>query len=118
MQVQTQMVAGANNNGAVARKGAKVPFVVTLNRVNLKTLIQGQDGKFVSIDFEKADGHKRKLTGRLGVKAPLKGGENKVEADSRPYLTIFDAQIGEYRTVNLSTVSQVRASGKVYNVID
>lgn len=102
----------------VAHKAAKlVPEVVTLNRVNLKSLIESMHGKFVSIDFVKADGETRTLTGRLGVKAYLAGGQNKVMADERPYLTMFDIQISQYRTVNLETVMGMRARGKSYRLI-
>ena len=126
MQVQstvaTQSVASCNLCGAPtsvpAPKKAKVaPEVVQLDRTNLKTLLLGQGDRFVSIDFVKLDGSVRTLTGRLGVKSYLKGGSNKVEADDRPYLTMFDSQLCQYRTVNLSTVSAVRASGKIYRVI-
>jgi len=41
-----------------------------------------------------------------------------VEASERPYLTIFDIQLGQYRVVNLSTVTGSRAGGKSYMIID
>jgi len=99
-------------------KAKKVTEVMQLNRVNLKTLIIAQDGKFVSVDFKKVDGATRTLTGRLGVTSFLKGGVNTVVTDERPYITVFDIQLLQYRTVNLSTVSELRGSGKRYVVID
>ena len=128
MQVQSTMTNVASSKSVVANavrapsadrtKAKKVVAEVQLNRVNLRTLVQCQNGRFVSIDFIKADGESRTLTGRLGVKTPLKGGRNLVEADARPYLTVFDIQLGQYRTVNLSTVTGLRAGGKKYCVID
>ncbi len=89
-----------------------------LNRVNLKSFIEEQKGKLVGVTFTKLNGDVRQLTGRLGVTAPLKGGENTSEAAERPYLTMFDNEIQDYRNVNLSTVSQLRAAGQIFNIID
>lgn len=94
------------------------PEVVQLHRVNLRTLIVKQRGLFVSVDYVKLDGKTRTLTGRLGVVSFLKGGKNNVEADERSYLTLFDVQLLQYRTVNLATVSEIRASRKIHQVID
>ena len=128
MQVQSTMTNVASSKSVVANavrapsadrtKAKKVMAEVQLNRVNLRSLIESQDGLFVSVDYVKLDGKARTLTGRLGVKTPLKGGRNLVEADARPYLTVFDIQLGQYRTVNLSTVTGLRAGGKKYCVID
>ena len=94
------------------------PEVVSLHRVNLKTILLQQRGRFVGIDFLKIDGQARMLNGRLGVKYLLKGGVNTVEGDERSYFTVYDVQVHQYRTVNLATVSAVRASGKVYQIVD
>ena len=93
--------------------------VVKLERVNLKSLIESMNGKFVSLDFIKIDGTSpRTLTGRLGVHAYSKGGANKTEAWDRPYLTMFDVQLRQYRNVSLDTVSAIRAVHKIWNLID
>jgi hypothetical protein len=92
--------------------------VKLLNRVNLRSFLVRQHGKFVSLDFKKLSGEPRTITGRLGVVSYLKGGQNTVEADSRPYLTMFDIGLRQYRSVSLDTVSHVRALGYVWVVID
>ena len=99
-------------------KVAKQKEVKQLNRVNLRTFIVRQNGKFVSVDYRKIGGEKRTLTGRLGVTFCLKGGENKVEKDERPYLTMFDVKLCQYRTVSLDTVTEIRAQGLIYQIID
>lgn len=109
------MFAEAKVVPAVKREA---PEVVRLHRVNLRTLIMSQDGLFVSVDFEKQGGMMRTLTGRLGVTKYLKGGKNKVMAAERPYLTVFDVQLLQYRTVDLATVTEIRAERKIYRVID
>ena len=88
-----------------------------INRMNLKTFIQGLKGRIVSIDYTKLDGTDRRLVGRLGVKAPLKGGANMVEQMDRPYLTMYDMQAKGYRTVSLDKVSGLRCKGYEYKVV-
>lgn len=87
-----------------------------VHRANLKSFIQAQGGKFLQVDFVKKDGCHRTLTGRLGVEKH-KGGPNLVEGINRPYLTIYDTENSGYRTINLATVSSIRASGKDYAVV-
>ncbi len=94
------------------------PEVVQLKRVNLRSLLEAQGDLIVSLDFIKADNTERTLTGRRGVTSYLKGGSNNVEAPNRPYITMFDLGLCQYRAVNLDTVSAVRAGGRVYDVID
>lgn len=89
-----------------------------MNRVNLKAFIEEHKGKLVSLDFTKLNNQARTFTGRLGVTAPLKGGENKSEAAERPYLTMYDIQAQDYRNVNLATVTQIRAIGCTFDIID
>jgi hypothetical protein len=122
MQVQSTNVAAtcksrSSNSFGVAPKKA-VREVLMLNRVNLRHLIDRQNGLFLSVDYRKIGGEKRTLTGRLGVKSYLKGGQNNVEKDERPYLTVFDIKLCQYRTVSLDTVSEIRMGGKIYKVID
>ena len=121
MQQQTSAAATTRSTdvrSTPARKAAKrTPEVVRLKRVNLKSVLRSQLDRFVSIDFVKLNGEARTLIGRLGVKS-AKGGVNRADRDDLPYITLFDAQAKNYRNVNLETVSQVRASGKVYVVID
>ena len=81
-------------------------------------MIESQGKRMLSVDYEKLNGMARTLTGRRGVTAYLKGGENKVVRDSRSYITLFDMQLKEYRTVNLVTVTELRCSGKIFRVID
>ena len=126
MQVQTAIAAAQSPSVINPADGCQKPAyevvkqkeVKQLNRVNLRAFIVRQNGKFVSVDYRKIGGEKRTLTGRLGVTFCLKGGENKVEKDERPYLTVFDVKLGQYRTVSLDTVTEIRAQGFLYQIID
>ena len=89
----------------------------TLHRVQLQKFLQEQRGQFIGVDFVKQDGTCRKMNGRLGVYKHQKGGTNKVCTDYRPYISIFDVQCMEYRTLNLATVSTIRAGRKTYSIV-
>lgn len=99
-----------NDNGVVP--------VENIKRTKVEAFLKSLGGSMFGIDYVKKDKSFRSLTGRLDVTAPLKGGQNKVEALDRPYLTVFDIHIGSFRTVNLDTALRIRANGKVYDVID
>lgn len=95
-----------------------VVAVKQIKRSKLESFLKELGGRIFGIDYVKLNGEFRSLTGRLEVKAPLKGGENKTEALDRPYLTVFDIQIQGYRNVNLDTAKRVRTLGSVYDVVD
>lgn len=96
---------------------SKSSEIQNLHRVQLKSFLKSLGGKFVSLEFVKLDGSVRKLTGRFGVKAHLAGGENLVEAEDRPYLTVFDTVAKGYRTINLATVKNVRACNRTFAIV-
>lgn len=114
-QIQQAVQTAATAQPAPAAK--QVPQPEQLHRVNLQEFLVGQVGKFVGIDFVKKGGSGRSLNGRLGVRKHLRGGTNTVEAQSRPYLTLFDMKNAGYRAVNLATVARVRANGKEFAVV-
>lgn len=89
-----------------------------IKRTKVEAFLKGLNGKVFGVDFIKKNGQFRRLTGRLDVVAPLKGGENKVEVLDRPYITVFEIQTKGYRNVNLDTIKRVRANNSVYDVID
>ena len=65
--------------------------------------------RFFTIEFIKADGSKRVMNGRLGVKKHLKGGQNCNDIDR--FLTIYDVEKEGYRNINLDTVSAFSCVG-------
>lgn len=90
---------------------------VTLHRVQLQKFLEKLNGRFIGVDFVKLDGTCRKLNGRLGVHRHCQGGVSTVCKNSRPYITVFDVQSGGYRTLNLATVSAIRADRTAYVVV-
>lgn len=118
MQIQSTTLAAIQNPSLLLNIPSEEEKVTptVLNRLNLRSFIEKQEGKIISVDFIKANGEHRTLTGRLGVISYLHGGENRVESEDRPYLTIFDLKQMGYRTVNLQSVSRLRAQHKVYEI--
>ena len=80
--------------------------------MKLDQLLLNSNGKFVSVVFVKKDGTERKLVGRLGVKAALKGGVSTLNADE--YITIYDMQKSAYRAVNRATILSVTCEGATH----
>ena len=71
-------------------------------------------GKWISIEFKKANGEVSKVAGRVGVKKYLKGGTNTV-AHKREYITVYDLKRG-YRNVNIGNIMLIKANNKVYDL--
>lgn len=82
----------------------------------LKTLIAQSEGKIFSVEFIKKDGTLRKMRARLGVTAPLKGGENSV-AHLPNYTTAFDMDKENYRNINLDTIQQLSVNGLKIKIV-
>lgn len=74
-------------------------------------IIKSTNGNFFSVKFLKKGGELREMNCRLGVKYPLKGGENTLTAYPQ-YITVFDMQKQDYRTINLDTLLCIK-TGKV-----
>lgn len=72
--------------------------------------------KIFSVEFTKKDGSLRKMVCRLGVKKHLRGGTLGYDAEALNYLTVFDMDAGEYRTININTLRSITLDGVTYEV--
>ncbi len=83
----------------------------------LRKLIKTLTGdRIFGVTFVKKDKSIRDMTCKLGVKKHLKGGELPYDPVEKGLLPVFDMQKGEYRTVNLKTLTEIRANGQVYKI--
>lgn len=82
----------------------------------IKHLRELVGNKIFSAEFIKKDGSLRKMVCRLGVKKHLKGGELGYDAEALNYLTVFDIQSEEYRTINVNTLKRITIDGVTYDV--
>lgn len=86
----------------------------------IKDLIQSNDrGQIFSVDFVKADGSPRTLTGRLGVQKGKVGAGPSSVAHMEKYLTVWEKKEGkdQFRNVNMETVTAIRMQGMQINMI-
>jgi len=84
---------------------------ITAKRALIRDLIFGQcsKGKIFTATFVKKDGSVRDMNCRLGVTAPLAGGESTT-AHKDNLLTVYDMQAAGYRCINLDTVTDITIS--------
>lgn len=80
--------------------------------MNLDSIIQASNGRFVSVRFVKKDGSIRSMVCRLGVTKHLKGGSSTL--DPVKYLTVFDVAAKGYRAINRDTIVSVTIGGISY----
>ncbi len=79
-----------------------------MTKTEIKKMVGNQ---FFSALFVKRNGEIRKMLCRVGVKRYLKGGEKKCDYDN--LLTVYDVKKRGYRTINLDTLVQLKANGRI-----
>lgn len=85
-------------------------------KTEIEQLKQLLGSKIFSVVFSKRDGSIREMVCRLGVKKHLKGGELKYSPEDFNYLTVFDMQKQQYRTININTLKQIKFEGVTYDI--
>ncbi len=76
----------------------------------VKAMLNGSNGKFLTVTFKKKDGTMRTINGRSGVTAHLAGGVRTT--DPKKYFMIYEMNVG-YRSVNYETVTEIKMDGRV-----
>ena len=91
-----------------------------ISKEEARKIIKGSGGQFLSVRFTKKDGEVRDLNGRVGVHkskyAPLKNVGLRYNPKDYGLVGIFDAQKKAYRMINIDTISQLKISGKTYQI--
>jgi hypothetical protein len=91
--------------------------VTTIARENTRGFLDiNAKDKEVVVVFKKKNSRLRTMVIRTGVPG-TKGGENKVERLDRSYMTVFDTQKQEHRTVNLATLTEITIDGNTLEVV-
>jgi hypothetical protein len=92
-----------------------------LKRSSLYRLVEGNKGRFFTVDFIKKDGTARTMNCRTGVHKDLRGGECAIPRHmlkGRPYVVVWDMVAEGYRVFNVETATSLRINGKSYKVVD
>jgi len=76
----------------------------------IRNFLDTTNGRFFTVQFEKQNGEMRVMNCRGGVTRYLKGGKNNME-DKPQYYTVFDVRRRAYRTINLTTIRNIRMDG-------
>ena len=85
-------------------------------KTEIQALKELVGSKIFAVVFQKKDGTLREMVCRLGVTKHLRGGELGYDAEALNYLTVFDMQKQEYRTINVNTLKQIKFEGITYNI--
>ena len=88
----------------------------TISKEQAKQLIKNTNGKFFTATFIKKDGTTRVMNARLGVKAYLKGGELPYDPESKGLIPVFDVKTGDYRMININTLTNLKIGSNTYNI--
>lgn len=81
--------------------------------VNLEQLKKELGTRIFSATFIKKNGELRKMHCRLKVTKHLKGGEKKYDSEALNYLTVYDLKKKDYRTINLSSLIELKYNGNI-----
>jgi hypothetical protein len=87
-----------------------------ISKAEAKQMIRDTKGKFFTVTFIKKDGTTRVMNARLGVKAYLKGGELPYDPESKGLIPVYDVKTGDYRMVNVNTITKLKIGNKEYQV--
>jgi hypothetical protein len=88
----------------------------TISKEQAKQLIRNTNGKFFTATFIKKDGTTRVMNARLGVKAYLKGGELPYDPESKGLIPVFDVKTGDYRMININTLTNLKIGNNTYSI--
>lgn len=99
--------------------------MTTLTPQDIRDLL-GENPGFFGVTFTKKDGSERKMTCQMGVKKYLAGGPRAYNPDEKGLLWVWDRWGVEahgpkdmgYRSVNVSTLSEIRAKGKTWQIVN
>ena len=87
-----------------------------ISKLQAKDLINSSKGKFFTVAFTKKNAELREMNCRKGVKKHLKGGELMFNPDSKGLVVVFDAQIKDYRMININTLQELKINNATYSV--
>lgn len=79
------------------------------NSRRIAKMLEGTNGRFFTVTFEKKNGELRTLNGRIGVAKALKGGKSTV--DTSKYLIVYENSTDGYRCVNRDRIIEASVDG-------
>ena len=80
----------------------------------IKAMVKSSKGKFVSAEFIKADGSKRKIVARVGCHIGVKGTSNRKQKEH--LIAVYEPKTKGWRTINLETLLSYSCGGLSWKV--
>jgi hypothetical protein len=90
----------------------------TLTKEQLRYVLKNSKGKIMTLVFKKKDGTMRMINTRTGVTKNIKGTGLAYDPDKYGYVILWDLRKGNYRTVNINTVTLLKSAGKTYTITE
>lgn len=90
----------------------------TLTKEQLRYVLKNSKGKIMTLVFKKKDGSIRMINTRTGVTKNIKGTGLAYDPDKYGYVILWDLRKGNYRTVNINTVTLLKSAGKTYTITE
>lgn len=87
--------------------------LIELDGVTVENFNKFVGGSIFTAKFVKKDGTVRIMNCRREVKKHLKGGKSTWQPEKQGYVSVYDLQAEGYRVINLSTLIELKANGKV-----
>jgi hypothetical protein len=88
-------------------------MAVTMKLEDVRNALMNSDGKIFRVEFiKRTTGEVRVMVARLGVSKGVTGVGLKFDPLAKGLLTCFDMQKGQFRTINLDSVTSLRLAGK------
>ena len=84
--------------------------------MNIKDMITSTKGKFFTVTFIKANGEKRRMTARTGVKKGLKGVGKGWTKDN--VVDVYDVTIKAFRSINTDRVLSFKCGETTYGQLE
>lgn len=77
------------------------------------TVAKLTNGRFMTVDFIKADGTERTINGRVGVKYNGTKSPIRLDGAGKKYLLVYSVRDKGFRRINIETVKRISAEGSV-----
>jgi len=82
-----------------------------------ESLIKSTRGAIFGVEFIKADGSRRAMTCRLGVRKGLTGKGQAFDPSEHDLLTVFSMGDNGYRNIRLNALRRVTVAGQAFAVV-
>jgi len=92
----------------------KIVSIIMSTDIKADVIDNIKNGQIFSVTFYKKDGSLRKMNCRKGVVKYLKGNDTRKPTKNKNLVTVYDMHKKNYRSFDVSTVTEVRYGGTTF----